>query len=73
MWLWALHELHCFVFFDNAWPRVQEQDLFTASLLKETSHAQDTTDLLSKVNEVVGLSSNIWGDLEISGGSRNIW
>ena len=53
MWLWAVMEIHLFVFLDNAWPSMEEQKLFTENILGETRHQPDIDELCSKVKYVL--------------------
>ena len=49
IWIWALNEIHSYVFLDNAWPSVEQQDKFTALLIEDAPHVAGVNDLLSKV------------------------
>jgi len=49
LWLWALKEIHLYVFLDVAWPSFDEQKTFTAQLLSQTPHKSDVDQLISKV------------------------
>ena len=53
LWLWAIKEIHFFLFLDNAWLSISEQETFTIRLLKDMPHKSDLADLLSKVKCVL--------------------
>ena len=57
LWLWAIAEIHFFVFLDNAWPSIREQESFTTQLLEHTPHKSDAADILSKVKYVGVISA----------------